>query len=215
MLDGDANSRAQGSDAGSTALVLVGYQNEFFARTGALRDAFEDTGTADAALAATVDLISATSQTPLTIVSVPICFSEDYHELADPVGVLARIQAVRAFQAGSPGAGICEELLRFGDRVEEVAGRHGFSAFGSTGLQGLLDARGTRDVLVAGALTSLCVDSTVRAAVEHGFRTSVVRDCSVGRTRYEHDYFCERLFPMYATVTDSQHIIRMLAGAAA
>jgi nicotinamidase-related amidase len=202
--------------ARSVALVLIGFQNDFFAPTGALRDSFEDPAQADEVLRSTVALIDAIADTDATIVSVPICFSDDYAELGpDPVGVLARIRELRAFRQHEPGAEMSAELRRFGARIEDIVGRHGFNAFRSTELDDLLRSRGVRDVFVAGALTSLCVDSTVRSALEQGYRTSVIRDCTVGRTRYEHEYFCENVFPLYAALTDARRVVELLAGTAA
>lgn len=51
------------------------------------------------------------------------------------------------------------------------------SAFFGTSLASLLRAQGTDTVVIAGCSTSGCVRATAVDAVQHGFRTIVVREC--------------------------------------
>ena len=50
------------------------------------------------------------------------------------------------------------------------------NAFVGTGLDQVLDELSTRELVVMGMMTSMCVDSTVRAASERGFEVLVVHD---------------------------------------
>ncbi|MGB6008130.1 isochorismatase family protein [Castellaniella sp.] len=54
------------------------------------------------------------------------------------------------------------------------------SAFASTDLQAHLHARGITDLVVTGAVAGFCVNSTVRAGADLGFRMTVVRDAVLG-----------------------------------
>jgi nicotinamidase-related amidase len=54
------------------------------------------------------------------------------------------------------------------------------SAFASTDLQTHLQGRGITDLVVTGAVTGFCVNSTVRAGADLGFRMTVVRDAVLG-----------------------------------
>lgn len=54
------------------------------------------------------------------------------------------------------------------------------SAFASTGLQAHLLQQGIDDLVVTGAVAGFCVNSTVRAGADLGFRMTVVRDAVLG-----------------------------------
>ena len=75
--------------------------------------------------------------------------------------------------------------------------------------------RGIKDVLVAGMVTSLCIDSTGRAAYERGYSVKILSDCTSARTRAEQDFFCQNIFPLYGGVLDSKQAVSQLTGAAA
>ncbi len=57
-------------------------------------------------------------------------------------------------------------------------------------------------------MTSICIDSTGRAAHERGYRVSVLKDCTAGRTDFEQDFYCDKVFPLYAQVIDSEELSR-------
>lgn len=52
------------------------------------------------------------------------------------------------------------------------------NAFAGTGLQSVLEATGRKNLIVIGYMTHNCVSSTVRAATERGFRSTVVAAAS-------------------------------------
>lgn len=199
----------------STALLLIGFQNDFFAIDGALRPKIEDGAALDRALAGTVRLLRRLVDTEAKVVASRIAFSDGYTELTDPVGILAAIRDLKAFKSGSAGSATVPEVAQFGDRISDVTARHGFDAFFGTDLADVLTKAGAQTVLVAGALAAVCIDSTARAAREHGFRVGVVEDCTVGRTPFEHRFYCEEIFPLYGDVVRSWEICRPLGEATA
>jgi nicotinamidase-related amidase len=200
--------------AATTALVLIGFQNDYFAADGALHDAAQDSSAAARVLESVVGLLDRLVDMDVLLVAAPMVFTPTYEGLADPVGVLATVKARRAFLEGSRGARLADPLAPFASRIREVPGRKGFSAFSGTALDALLAERGITDVLVAGAMTCACVDSTARAAHDRGFRVSVLRDCTMGRTPFEQDLFCNRIFPLYAEVMDSGQFLARLGQSA-
>lgn len=64
---------------------------------------------------------------------------------------------------------------------EEVIVKRGRGAFGTSSLDAALRQKGTRTLVVAGADITLCVASTVRGAVDHGYRVALVGDACVCR----------------------------------
>lgn len=75
---------------------------------------------------------------------------------------------------GTPGAELDPRVApRDG---ETVVVKHHPNAFLETGLQAELEARAGGTVVVAGMMTSMCVDATVRAASDLGHTVTVVAD---------------------------------------
>ncbi len=78
------------------------------------------------------------------------------------------------FLPGTTGTGFHSAVEpRAGETVLE---KHEPNAFIDTGLEALLRDRGVTDLVVVGMMTSMCIDSTVRAASELGFTCTVVAD---------------------------------------
>jgi nicotinamidase-related amidase len=194
-------------DPRTTALILVGYQNDYFAPDGILRGVVEEPGAVDRVLAASIAMIERAADAGVTVISTPFILDADYRALADPVGILNSIKESGAFAAGSTGADTIPELLAFGDRVQYVSGKGGFNAFSNTALDATLEQEGIHDVLVAGMITSLCIDSTGRAAYERGYNVTILSDCTYGRTASEQRFYCENIFPLYGTAADSDDIV--------
>lgn len=194
-------------DPRTTALILVGYQIDYFGTDGILRGVVEDPRRVDQVLESTLALVRRIAATPVTIISTPIVLNPSYRALSSPVGILHTIKESGAFRAGSRGAQTVPELLAFGDRILYLSGKVGFNAFTNTTLEEELSRRGIKDVLVAGMVTSLCIDSTGRAAYERGYDVTILADCTSARTSTEQSFFCESVFPLYGRVADSSQLV--------
>ena len=195
-----------------TAVIFVGYQNDYFADDGILRAVIEESDRTNRILENSISLARGLRDTPATMIQTPIVFTEDYSELVNPVGILKTISEVKAFQAGTPGGDIIAEFKEFGDRIITVEGKRGLNAFASTELNDTLKDRGIEEVVLSGAVTSICIDSTGRAAHERGYRVSVLSDCTASRTPYEQDFYCENVFPLYAEVLTSGEFLSRSPG---
>jgi len=55
------------------------------------------------------------------------------------------------------------------------------NAFAGTDLHEVLQAAGRKELIVAGFMTHMCVSATVRAALDHGYRTTVVAEACATR----------------------------------
>ncbi len=142
-------------DLNHTALILVGYQNDYFAKDGILRGVIEEPGKVDEVLKNTLALMSRLAPTGITIISTPIVLAPDYRALANPSGILHKIKESGAFALGTPGAENIPELAPFDDRIIYITGKVGFNAFSDTLLEETLKAKGIQHVLIAGTVTSL------------------------------------------------------------
>ena len=188
------------------AVILVGYQNDYFAEDGILKSVVEEPGRVDEVLKNTLALIEKLAPTEASIIATGIVLTPNYRALANSTGILDKIKEVGAFTEGTPGAETIEELMQFGDRISYITGKEGFNSFQNTNLGEILRDKGIKQVWVAGMVTSLCIDSTGRAAYEKGYEVSILRDCCSARTPFEQEFFCENVFPLYAHVIDGSDV---------
>jgi len=193
-----------------TALILIGYQNDYFSPQGALYSVIEEPGRLAETLKNTLHVVEDLAPTGMLIVTTPIVFTPDYSELIDPVGILKAVQDAGAFKAGSSGSAIIPQLRRFADQICEVPGKRGLNAFSNTQLDQVLKDREIQHIVMVGAVTSICIDSTARAAFERGYKVTILSDCVSGRTRFEEDFYRAQIFPLYAEVLTSLEFLAKL-----
>lgn len=196
---------------GTTAILLIGYQNDYFASDGILRGVLENQQRTDDVLRKTVHLLTELRDSETMYITTPIIFSPDYSEVRQGEGILATIKEVGAFQQGQPGSETVAELAPLQDRVIEIPGKRGMNAFAGTALTETLRTRPIEDIVLAGAVTSICIDSTARSAYEQGWRVTILEDCTAGRTDAEQEFFCSTVFPTYGTVTDATTLLQRLS----
>lgn len=77
-------------------------------------------------------------------------------------------------EVGTPGAEIDPRVAP--RDAETVVVKHKPNSFVGTGLHERLSEMGARELLVVGMMTSMCVDATVRAAVDLGYDVTVAGD---------------------------------------
>ena len=193
----------------TTALILVGYQNDYFAEDGLLHQVVEESSKLNNVVANTVKLLQELPKN-FSVYATPIHFTPTYEELIDPVGILRNIKDAGALQAGTKGSGMIKELTPFTHKIQEVHGKRGFNAFAHTDLHETLQQNHVEEVVIAGAITSICIDSTGRAAQELGYKVSIISDCTAARTVFEQEFYCENIFPVYADVITHQELLENL-----
>lgn len=197
-------------DPKETALILIGYQNDFFASDGALSGVFENPENLSKLLQNTSHLIEKLSPAPVLIISTPIIFTRDYSELVDPTGILKSIKDAGAFMAGDKGAETVPELLAFGERIMTAPGKRGLNAFSNTELDKILKDHGIKNVVLLGVVVSICIDSTGRSAYEKGYKVFVLSDCTLGRTSFEQEFFCSKILPLYSETLRHDELLAKL-----
>ncbi|QET01157.1 cysteine hydrolase [Cupriavidus pauculus] len=77
-----------------------------------------------------------------------------------------------AFDPGTRFAQIIDGLTPQGDEATVV--KHLPNSFAGTELAARLEALGRKELIVAGFQTHMCVSATVRSALDHGYRCTVV-----------------------------------------
>lgn len=120
------------------------------------------------------------------------------------------------FVPGTPGIAFHPSVEpRAGEQVVE---KHEPNSFVGTGLEQVLRDRGVTELVVLGMMTSMCIDSTVRAASDAGFACTVVADAcaapdlTLGDVTVPgesvHTAFLAALDGSFATVVRSADLVR-------
>ena len=105
----------------TTALILIGFQNDYFAGNGILHDFLEDRSQVAGVLTHTVTLIDALAPSAVQIISTPILFTDDYREIQQPVGILGAIRSCGAFRRDTPGGRIERARAAAGHRIRRAS----------------------------------------------------------------------------------------------
>lgn len=74
----------------------------------------------------------------------------------------------------------------------------------------MLKTNRVTSLVLAGVVTSLCIDSTARSAHERGYRVTILSDCTGGRTEVEQEFYCSEIFPFYAEVITHKNLLERL-----
>jgi nicotinamidase-related amidase len=137
----------------SKALVLIDLQNDYFPR-----GRMELVG-ADAAVKKAAELLATFRGRSLPVVHV-----QHIAKRAGATFFLPETEGAEIHAAVQP------------DSAEPVIVKHFPSAFRETHLQAVLLERGISQVVFAGMMTHMCVDTTVRAAADLGFTCALAHD---------------------------------------
>lgn len=99
-----------------------------------------------------------------------------------------------------PGSDLAAEVAAVAD---EVLVKRTIGAFQGTGLHELLAAREVDTLVFAGIATNLGVESTARAAADHGYETVFVEDAMAALSEAEHRASVELDFPRLGEVVSA------------
>lgn len=183
---------------GKTALVIVDLQNDYFPGGRWTLNGIESAATAAA------KIISQFRAKGLPVIHVR-------HEFSSPDAPF--------FRPGSEGARIHESVSPKGD--EPVILKNFANSFRNTSLKEHLDRAGVEEIVVCGAMSHMCIDATVRAASDLGYRCTVVQDACATRdlefngisvpARQVHAAFMAALGAAYAKVVATADLMRDMA----
>jgi len=180
-----------------SALVLIDLQNGVLAMPTAPYPAPE-------VLARAVELAEAFRARRLPVVLVRVTFAADGSDA--PPG---RTDAPRRALSAAPGwDAVVDELS--GHPEDLTVTKRNWSAFYGTDLDLHLRRRGVTQIVLAGIATSIGVESTARAAYEHGYHVTLAVDAMTDRDPQAHHNSVERIFPRLGeTGTTAEILVRL------
>jgi len=197
---------------GSTALVLIEYQNDFTSEGGALHEAVKPVMQSTGMLGNTAKTVEQARDAGALIVHAPITFAPDYHELSPkPYGILKGVVDSKAFRKGEWGAEIVDLLTPHAQDVV-IEGKRGLDAFATTNLDFILRQRGVETIALCGFLTNCCVESTMRTGYEKGFDVVTLTDCTATVSEAAQKMATETNYPMFSRPMTHDAFLAELGG---
>ena len=216
-------------DPARTAVIVVDMQNDF-ATPGGM---FDRAGIDIKPIQATVDpigrVLHATRSARMPIVSLKMAFQADLSDSSRPDGptwvkhMPLGVGEPTTAPDGSPSrilirgtwnTDIVDELQPQAD--DAVIYKNRYSGFFNTDLETTLRDRGVETLIVVGATTSVCVESTVRDAVFRDLHCVVLEDCTAEPIAYDaprsnHEATLLTLELLFASIATSDALLAALA----
>lgn len=194
----------------NTALILIGFQNDYFADDGILNGVFEERNMVKEVIDNTCNFIEKVKDSELTIIETPIQFTDGYQEIENPIGILKIIKDNGAFKQDSYGSATIDKIKQLSVNIESLPGKRGLNCFSNTYLHKYLQDNNIKNLIVAGAVTSLCIDTAGREGMDLGYKVTMLSDCILARTSFEQKYYLEEIMPLYSTVNNSHQVLDKL-----
>jgi nicotinamidase-related amidase len=181
-----------------TALVVIDLQNGITAMPGA------PVPTPDV-IKNSVELAQAFRERGLPVVLVNVTFAEDGAD-----GLPGRTDQQRpARQLPAGWDAVIADLEGHAGDIRVT--KRNWSAFYGTDLDLHLRRRGVTQIVLTGIATSIGVESTARAAHEHGYHVTLATDAMTDINADAHQNSVDRIFPMLGELGTTAEIIELLA----
>ncbi|HEX4740607.1 MAG TPA: hydrolase [Caulobacteraceae bacterium] len=181
--------------AATTALILLDLQKGVFAHQLAPYSG-------EAVLARGKELARRFRGAKAPVVLVNVAFAPDFNDaLKAPVD--------RPLGAARPG-GFPEDWSELADGLAEASDlkvtKRQWGAFYGTELDLQLRRRGVTTLVIGGVATNMAVESTARAAHEHGYAVVLVEDAATSLSAEMHAFAFEHVFPHLGRVVKAAEI---------
>ncbi|MFJ9630612.1 isochorismatase family protein [Streptomyces sp. NPDC101175] len=157
-------------------------------------------------VARTVELADAFRGAGLPVVLVRVSFAADGVD-----AVPGRTEQQRAGGAARPQGWdvVVDELSGHPGDIRVT--KRNWGAFHGTDLDVQLRRRGVTQIVLTGVATSIGVESTARAAHEHGYHVTLATDAMADLDAVSHAHSIERIFPRLGETGTSAEILELLA----
>lgn len=117
---------------------------------------------------------------------------------------------VEAAREDDPRSGLWPEFTPVENDVRVT--KRGYSAFfpGHCALHPQLQQRGIDTLLIAGTVTNICCESSVRDAVELGYRVIMISDANVGHARGLHEASLATIYRCFGDVRPAAEVLDLI-----
>lgn len=180
--------------ASTTALVLIDLQNGIVGLPTAPYSG-------EAVLAKGKALAQRFRAAKAPVVLVNVAFSPDFAD-----ALKAPVDRPTPRPAGGFPEGWAELVEGLAEPSDITITKRQWGAFYGTELDLQLRRRGVTTIVLGGIATNMGVESTARAAHEHGYAVVLAEDAMAARSAEMHAFACQHIFPMLGRMTQSDEI---------
>ncbi|AXT20923.1 isochorismatase family protein [Flavobacteriaceae bacterium AU392] len=194
-----------------TALVLIETQNDFLSPEGKLNGLVNDVVEGNNFKNNVNEAIEAARAADIPVYFVPIQFSKNHVEIGkEPYGILKIVKDFNAFEKGSWGAKIYDEIdVREEDII--VEGKSSISAFSGTDLDHILRSNGVDTVILGGFLSHVCVNATMTDAYDKGYKVVTLTDAVATAGAEAQKQVIDHVYPMFSKPMEVKGFIETIS----
>lgn len=212
----------------TTAVIVVDMQNDFATAGGMFDRAGIDIGCIQAIVPRTAEVLRLAHKVGMVVVYLKMGFRPDLSDTGGPTSPtwLKHVPLQAGATVTAPDGTASAVLIRDTWNTEIVAEltpepddivlyKHRYSGFFDTELDNILRERGVTHLVVVGATTSVCVESTIRDAVFRDYHCLVLEDCvaepiGFDSPRSNHEASLLVLELLFASITTSTDVAAAL-----
>jgi ureidoacrylate peracid hydrolase len=218
-------------DTAKTVALVVDMQNDFGAKGGMFDRAGIDISITRSAIEPTTRVLASVRQAGIPVVYLKQGHRPDLSDLGAPDSPHRMKHLMVGTTVTAPDGRESRILIRDTwntDILDEVKPESGdtviyktrYSGFYGTELDSVLRARDVKWLIVTGATTSVCVESTVRDAMFRDYRCILLADCTgepIGHqfSRSNHEASLLTIQTLFGWISSSTDVVRALADATA
>lgn len=194
-----------------TALIVIDMQNDFCADEGLLASEGFDVSEAQAVAERLPGLIDTARDAGVMIIFVRCVYSTQTNVYLSDVWLE---QAARKRKGGYTRIPVCVEGEWSGDYYGEVrpkegdtvVTKHRFNAFHNTDLDLILRSNGIRTMVMTGAVTNVCVESTARDGFMRDYYIVAVDDACAAYEEADHRQTMRNIDRFFGEVSDIRQL---------
>jgi len=180
-----------------TALVIIDLQQ-------GIASSSTQPFTAADVVSRSAELARAFRDRDLPVLPVRVSFAADGADL-----VPGRTEQPRVARAMPDGWDrLVDELV---DERDTVVTKHNWNAFHGTDLDVQLRRRRVTQIVLTGIATSIGVESTARAAYEHGYHVTLATDAMSDLSETAHNHSIDWIFPRLGETGSTSEVLTLLA----
>jgi len=228
MISIEAKPEPISIDTARTAALVVDMQNDFCAKGGMFDRAGIDISVSQAAIGPTARALAAIRQAGISVIYLKMGFRSDLSDLGPPDSPnrIKHLPLAVGTTVTDPNGRESRILIRDTwntDILDELKPQPGdtilykprYSGFYETDLDSILKGYGVKWLIVTGATTCVCVDSTIRDAMFRDYTCLLLEDCTgepIGHqsSRTNHEAALLTIQTLFGWVSTSAELIRAL-----
>ena len=195
--------------ANETAVILIEFQNEFCKEGGKLHDLVKDEMARLETIANGAKLLEAARAKGCLVIHSPFVFDEKWTDENCVCGIVAGAKEGGAFRPGDWGTKLIDEMKAQGGEIV-LEGKRSLSGFTNTGLAEILAKNNIKNVVCAGFLSNVCLESTARSAYDLGYKVYIAKDASASGSKSNQDYVEQEIYPLIGEALTVDEIVGQL-----